>query len=89
MDFHLGNRLHSIIIADILGVPNIGIQKSGSKIDNYLQKTGVLPQERRVDVLGEIGLDRMEKIFNQYQRPDAFIKNESEQVKKCLEIIGQ
>src|SRR3712207_6863944 len=25
MDFHIGNRLHSLILADILGVPNIGI----------------------------------------------------------------
>ena len=89
MDFHLGNRLHSIIIADILGVPNIGIEKVGSKIDNYIQKTGVLSQKRRVDFMGEIGLDRMETIVNEYQRPEAFIKNESEQAKKCLETIGQ
>ncbi len=89
MDFHLGNRLHSIIIADILGVPNIGIQKVETKIDNYIKKTGVLPQERRVDFMEEIRLDRMEKIVKEYQRPEAFIKNESEQAKKCLETIWQ
>lgn len=89
MDFHLGNRLHSIIIADILGVPNIGIEKIDSKIDNYIKKTGVLTRERRVDFMEEIGLDRVEAIGDQYRRPEEFIKNESEQSKKCLETIGR
>ncbi|MBE9029224.1 polysaccharide pyruvyl transferase family protein [filamentous cyanobacterium LEGE 11480] len=36
MDFHIGNRLHSIILADILGVPSIGINAEPPKILDYL-----------------------------------------------------
>lgn len=89
MDFHLGNRLHSIILADILGVPNIGIDKIGSKIENYLEKAQLLAAERRVDFMEEIGLERMERILQEYQRPEEFIRNESEQAQRCLEKIWQ
>lgn len=87
MDFHFGNRLHSIILADILGVPNIGIDRVGSKIGNYIEKTNLLVEERRVDFMEEIGLDRIERILNQYVRPAQFISHESEQAKNCLEKV--
>ncbi|MCW6035458.1 polysaccharide pyruvyl transferase family protein [Spirulina subsalsa FACHB-351] len=87
MDFHFGNRLHSIIMADILGIPNIGIGEKKSKIGNYIEKTGVLYEERRVAFMEEISLGRIEKIFREYKRPEDFINNESEQAQKCLEQI--
>lgn len=87
MDFHFGKRLHSIIMADILGVPNIGIGKTESKVGNYIKKTGLLSNERRADFMEEINLQRIENIFNEYKRPEEFMKNESAQAKKCLAKI--
>ncbi len=89
MDFHFGNRLHSIIVADILGIPNIGIDKANSKVDNYIQKTGLLSQQRRVDFMEAIPIDRVETIFQQYQRPEAFIQKESEAAQQCLARIWE
>ncbi len=87
MDFHLGNRLHSIILADLLGIPNIGIDKQDSKIGHYIDKTGLLSKERRVDFMEEISLDRIEGISREYHYLDAFIKNESQQAIHCLETL--
>ena len=61
MNFHIGNRLHSIILADILGIPNIGIGSHKSKIFNYINKTNTLSKERVVDFMEPIS---MEKISN-------------------------
>lgn len=87
MYFHLGNRLHSIILADLLGIPNIGIDKQDSKIGHYIDKTGLLSQERRVDFMEEISLERIETIRGQYRYPEVFIENESKQARQCLETL--
>ena len=77
MDFHIGNRLHSIILADILGIPNIGINGTPPKIKAYIKKTSLLVEERTTEFMDEISLERIEKIFNLYERPDSFIEQES------------
>lgn len=87
MDFHMGNRLHSIILADILGVPNIGISSNPPKIKNYIHKTAMLPQERTSEFMEHISLEQIELVFEQYQRPDAFITYESQTAQDCLSQI--
>lgn len=77
MDFHLGNRLHSIIIADILGVPNIGIDEHPSKISNYINKTEMLTTERIAAFMEPLSVERIQSIFQNYKRPEEFILNES------------
>lgn len=89
MDFHIGNRLHSVILADILGIPNIGIASVNSKISNYIDKTEVLPLERLAEFMEPLTMERVEKIFREYQRPVDFIENESKASEKCLQILLQ
>ncbi|MBG1267848.1 polysaccharide pyruvyl transferase family protein [Nostoc sp. WHI] len=87
MDFHLGNRLHSIIIADILGVPNIGIGDHPSKISNYINKTEMLTTERIAAFMEPLSVERIENIFQTYKRPEEFILNESKTSKEGLEKL--
>jgi polysaccharide pyruvyl transferase WcaK-like protein len=77
MDMHLGNRLHSIIMAEILGVPSMGIGAANGKIANFLDKSQVLSQERLYDFMQPIPLARFEQVYWEYQHPQAFIQAES------------
>ena len=89
MDFHIGNRLHSIILADILGIPNIGISSNPPKIKNYIQKTAALTQERTSEFMEHISLEQIEFVLENYQRPDRFIAHESQSAQDCLiQIFG-
>ena len=87
MDFHFGNRLHSIILADILGVPSVGIGGANKKIQNYIDKSEVLPELRMLDFMEPIEVDNIEKILREYQRPLEFILNESKTAKAGVELI--
>ncbi len=87
MDFHIGNRLHSLIPADILGVPNIGINGSPPKIRAYIHKTSLLSEVRSSEFMKEITLDRINKIHQEYERPVSFIEQESLTARQCLERI--
>ena len=87
MNFHIGNRLHPIILADILGIPNIGIGSHRSKIFNYIHKTKTLIKERVVDFMEPISMERIMTIFDRYKKPENFILKESSTAKSCLEQI--
>jgi polysaccharide pyruvyl transferase WcaK-like protein len=87
MDFHIGNRLHSVIAADILGIPNIGIGEANSKIGHYLVKSGVLSDLRLFEFMQPIPIAAIEMIFQQYSRPEAFIQQESATSQACMEKI--
>ncbi len=89
MDFHFGNRLHSVIMADILGVPNIGIGDYPSKVSNYIEKTEILPKERIAAFMEPLSLERIEHIYREYQRPEKFIVNESKTSQEGLEKLLQ
>lgn len=92
MDFHFGNRLHSIIIADILGIPNIGVDNyvsKDSKIKNYIDKTDMLPLNRMFNFMEPIDIEVIEKVFQEYQRPIEFILNESKTAKEGVELLFQ
>jgi polysaccharide pyruvyl transferase WcaK-like protein len=90
MDFHIGNRLHSIILADLLGVPSIGINAEPPKILAYLQKTNHLVKLRSVQqFLDEITIAQIEQVFQQYARPSEFIQHEATTAQACLvKIFG-
>jgi polysaccharide pyruvyl transferase WcaK-like protein len=87
MDFHIGTRLHSLIIADILGVPNIGIGSKKSKIGYYLDKTEVLSSERVVEAMQPLPITQIETVLQQYRRPNEFINNESRTAQQCIAKI--
>jgi polysaccharide pyruvyl transferase WcaK-like protein len=87
MDFHIGNRLHSVIAADILGVPNIGIGELNSKIGHYLIKSRILSDLRLFEFMQPIPIAAIETIFQQYSRPEAFIQQESTTSQACMEKI--
>ena len=87
IDFHFGNRLHSIILADILGIPNIGIGDTNSKIGHYIHKTKMLSQERILEFMEPLEVRHIEKIFQEYHRPNDFIVNESMTAQKGLELM--
>ncbi len=92
MDFHFGNRLHSVIIADILGIPNVGIDEyvsKNSKIKNYIDKTEMLHLQRMLNFMEPIDICVIEKIFHEYQRPSEFILNESKIAKEGVELVFQ
>lgn len=87
MDFHIGNRLHSLIAADILGIPNIGVGDSASKIGHYIAKTEMLSELRLFEFMQPIPVDAIDKTFQQYRRPEAFIHQESATSQACMEKI--
>lgn len=87
MDFHFGKRLHSIIIADILGVASIGISDDNSKVKHYLDKSKMLSEYRRLDFMEPIQIDIIEKIFQKYERPNEFILQENQTSRQGIELI--
>ncbi len=89
MDFHIGNRLHSIIAADLIGVPNIGIGSTGSKIDNYIIKTQTLSSQRVVDFMEPFSLEKVETILTHYKQPKAFILQESQAAQEGVQKFFQ
>ncbi|GAA6621695.1 polysaccharide pyruvyl transferase family protein [Scytonema sp. NUACC26] len=92
MDFHFGNRLHSVILADILGIPNVGIDEyvsKNSKIKNYIDKTEMLSTYRMLNFMEPIDICAIEKIYREYQRPSEFILNESKTANVGVELVFQ
>ncbi|MDY6902605.1 MAG: polysaccharide pyruvyl transferase family protein [Cyanobacteriota bacterium] len=87
MDLHFGNRLHSVILADILGIPSVGISGPNTKIQHYIDKTEMLPELRLFDFMEPIELYNIEKLFREYQRPNEFILNESKTAKEGVELV--
>ncbi|MGD1852576.1 MAG: polysaccharide pyruvyl transferase family protein [Cyanophyceae cyanobacterium] len=76
MDVYISNRLHGVITADQLGVPNVGIA-SESKITNYIHKSKMVPDLRLVDFMDPISMDHLRSLVSQYRRPSEFIETES------------
>lgn len=89
MDFHIGNRLHSLITADLIGLPNIGISSESSKIDNYIKKTQILATERIVNFMEPFPLEKVETILKNYRQPNAFILKESQTAKEGIQKFLQ
>jgi len=84
MDFHIGMRLHSIICADLLGVPSLAVAYA-PKVRYYVEKTG-MSAERRVIEMGEpFDASLVRELAAGYRRPEYFIAQESHKANTCIE----
>ena len=84
--FHIGVRLHSLVLADLYSVPNIGLEYS-PKIKNYINSTLVLEQYRCFEDISMIDFDILDKVINRYQKPNEFIDMENIYTFKAIERI--
>jgi polysaccharide pyruvyl transferase WcaK-like protein len=83
MDFHLGMRLHSVIMADLLGVPNIGIAYM-EKVRYYVERSGIMPRERIVALGEPITATMVKGVLAGYVRPEQFITAETDAVRNAV-----
>lgn len=65
MNFIIGIRLHSVIMADMLTIPNIAVEYA-PKVRYYVGKTGVIPQDRLYRVGQAIRAEEIERIMTVY-----------------------
>ncbi|MCF7918813.1 MAG: polysaccharide pyruvyl transferase family protein [Candidatus Cloacimonetes bacterium] len=86
MDFHIGSRLHSLVLADMLGIPGIGITHS-PKIKYYLQKSANISPLRIVEPGSQILPEHIREIKNKYRVKPEFINSERLSIIDCLEKI--
>lgn len=89
-DFVVGMRLHSVILADMLGIPNLAINYS-PKVRYYVDKSGVVPGERLLEV-GEVfdtgRVDRVKKSYAlQKDTLTSFIEKEANDAKVSVERV--
>jgi len=86
MDFHIGIRLHSLILADLYSIPNLGINYS-PKILSYLNKTGIIPELRTLDILNDDIITKVQQVFEQYTYPKDFVQREKSDALACLDEV--
>lgn len=86
MDFHIGMRLHSVVCADLLGIPNLAISYA-PKVKLYVDKSGILPDARVVSMNDSSVVERITPIFQLYRRPDEFLLAESMKARECLDKL--
>jgi len=90
LDFVVGMRLHSVILADMHGIPNLAINYS-PKVRYYVDKTGLIPGERLVEVGEVFDARRIESVLRSYALQKdmlkSFISKEAEDAKESLERV--
>ena len=84
MGFHIGMRLHSLVLSDMLGIPNCGIAYS-PKITYYINKTQILPDLRNSENCDLV--ENILKIKEQYKYPEKFIISERKSALSCLDKV--
>lgn len=84
MNFHIGMRLHSIICADLLDVPNLAISYA-PKVRYYIEKSGMLADRRVIEMGEPFDGTLVKELAATYHRPESFIAQESEKAKTCIE----
>lgn len=88
LKFLLGMRLHSIILADLLAIPNIGIAY-GEKVSNYIRKTNILVNSRIKHVNEKITIFELNEIVDHYKQNGAFINAEESCAQSGIDkVIG-
>lgn len=86
--FHFGVRLHSLVIADICGVPNIGLNYS-PKIRSYIKQTRVLIEKRVVNSWSNVCLSDISLIKREYRKPKEFLVEQNKKTKEVLDAVFQ
>lgn len=74
--FHIGVRLHSIVLSDMLAIPNVGIEYS-PKIKKYIKSTNVLFEDRSNPRVEDISINKIKNIIKNYVRPTEYINGEN------------
>lgn len=75
LHFLIGMRLHSIVLADLLAIPNIGISY-GEKVSNYIKKSYMLETKRIKQINEVITAQEIEYISKNYKYNKEFILKE-------------
>jgi polysaccharide pyruvyl transferase WcaK-like protein len=75
LKFLIGMRLHSVVLADLLAIPNMGVAY-GDKVSYYIEKSKQLVEQRTKQVCENIMGEVMNDILNNYQYNKNFILNE-------------
>lgn len=84
--FWLSMRLHGVVLADMLNIPNLGIAYQ-EKVRVYVSKTEVL-STYRVKSVGEFITDSsVEYILNAYKKPLDFLNEENRRSLNGLSIL--
>ncbi|WP_447877282.1 polysaccharide pyruvyl transferase family protein [Serratia fonticola] len=81
--FHIGVRLHSVVLADVAGCPNVGIVYS-PKVERYIRESGAEAGMRTIADMGNLTPSIISDIIDEYVQPIAFIEN---QKRLCQEAI--
>jgi len=88
MDFHIGMRLHSVIIADMLGIANIAVEYS-PKVAFYLHKSRASIVDRLVQPMGAIDSERVKRVYSTYKQPTEFLDAEEKSALESLKALLQ
>lgn len=76
-DVHVGMRLHSIALADCLGVPNLGLEYS-PKVARYVEKSS-MGEYRRLFAIGEeVTVEHLRHALCRFVQNVAFLRSERE-----------
>lgn len=90
LDFVVGMRLHSIILADMLGIPNLAINYS-PKVRYYVDKSGVIPGERLIEIGEVFDTGRVDRVKKSYVLQKdvlaSFIAKEADDARKSVERV--
>lgn len=80
-------RLHGLVLADILGIPNIGIAYH-EKVSTYINNTGILGTLRSKKVGENIGKEDLDKVIEQYKRPESFLLEEKKRANNGMKVFN-
>jgi polysaccharide pyruvyl transferase WcaK-like protein len=67
VDFLIGMRLHAIVLADLLSVPNLAVEYS-PKVRAYVEKTGFLAELRLAQPRGRFDTETVRTIADAYRK---------------------
>ena len=76
LKFLIGMRLHSVVLADLLAIPNIGVAY-GEKVSHYIKKSTMLATIRTKKVNENITIEEINNIIDKYYYNSEFIINEA------------
>lgn len=79
MDLLVSARLHSVVAADVLGVPSVAIRYA-PKVEIYLKRSQT-PAMRLLPLDADLSVERMLEVARDYVRPAGFLEAES---RRCV-----